>query len=205
MEELAPGVFAGPRLPGANCYLIREGEVTVLVDAGMPGDHRRLAGWLESEAIRLDVVLLTHGDVDHRGRAGELARMHGAEVWAAEGERPFLTGGLRPRRLLRRVMVHLIRPVPVDRWLTANDQVAGFTVWETPGHTLGHISLVRQEDRVVLAGDALVVGRQGPTLAARWVNEDQAAAAESGQRLCQIQPTLLLTGHGPPWRPEAGA
>ena len=205
MEELAPGVFAGPRLPGANCYLIREGEVTVLVDAGMPGDHRRLVDWLDKEAIRLNVVLLTHGDVDHRGRAGELARTHGAEVWAAEGERPFLVGGLRPRRLLRRVMVHLVRPVPVDRWLVAGDRVAGFTVWETPGHTPGHISLVREEDGVVLAGDALVVGRQGPTLAARWLNEDHTAAADSSQRLRELQPQLLLTGHGPPWRPARGA
>lgn len=204
LPELAPGVWAGPRLPSSNCYLLRHHDRWVLVDAGMPRDYDRLAGWLEAMAIRLDLVLLTHGDIDHRGRADKLAAAYGVQVWAGAGERPFLSGGLRPHSPLRRVMVHLMRPLAVDCWLEAGDQVAGFAVWPTPGHTAGHISLVREADGVVLAGDALVVGRHGPVLPAPWLNENQSAARESGQRLRRLAPRLLLTGHGPPWRPDAG-
>ncbi|MHB1980157.1 MAG: MBL fold metallo-hydrolase [Sulfobacillus sp.] len=204
MVELVPGVFAGPRLRQSNCYLVHDKTLTVLVDAGMPGDHPEISRWLSDSGWRLDAVVLTHGDVDHRGQVAQLASAAGAEVWAGREERSFLEGSLRPRRLVRRVMARLMRPVAVDRWLGPEDEVAGFAVWHTPGHTAGHLSLVRLADRVVIAGDALVVGRQGPIMPRSWLNEDQEQATSSAAHLRAIGPSWLLTGHGPPWH-QVGA
>lgn len=204
MLELAPGVFAGPRLRQSNCYLIHGEAQTVLVDAGMPQDHQAVSAWLAASGVNLDAVVLTHGDMDHRGRAAELAQASGVDVWAGASERSYLDASLRAHRLVRRAMAHLMRPLAVGRWLGSGDEVAGFTVWETPGHTAGHLSLVRMGDRVVIAGDALVVGRQGPVLPRSWLNEDHDQAAASARRLLAISPSWLLTGHGPPWHEMRG-
>ena len=45
---------------------------------------------------------------------------------------------------------------PVARALSEGDEVAGFTVLETPGHTPGHVSYWRERDRVLIVGDVLV-------------------------------------------------
>ncbi len=203
--EFVPGVFSGPRLGQSNCYLIRDRGQTVLVDCGMPKDREQIGRFLALAGWRLDVVALTHGDIDHRGAATALAKAADAEVWAGALERPFLSGSLRPRRLVRRMMTHVLSPVAVDRWLKEGDEVAGFRVWETPGHTAGHLSLVRTADRVVVAGDALVVSREGPILPRPWLNEDQEQAQKSAARLLALGPSWLLTGHGRPWKGPEGA
>ncbi len=46
-------------------------------------------------------------------------------------------------------------PHPVARVLHEGDEVAGFTVLETPGHSAGHVSFWRESDRVLIVGDVL--------------------------------------------------
>ena len=44
-------------------------------------------------------------------------------------------------------------PHPVARALHEGDEVAGFIVLETPGHSAGHVSYWRESDRVLIVGD----------------------------------------------------
>ena len=44
---------------------------------------------------------------------------------------------------------------PFDRRLREGDEVAGFTVLETPGHAPGHVAFWREADRVLILGDVL--------------------------------------------------
>ena len=46
-------------------------------------------------------------------------------------------------------------PHPVARALHEGDEVAGFTVLETPGHSRGHVAFWRESDRVLILGDVL--------------------------------------------------
>ena len=55
---------------------------------------------------------------------------------------------------------------PVARRLREGDEVGGFTVLETPGHSPGHVAFWREADRTLVAGDVLfgrhrVTGRPG--------------------------------------------
>ena len=43
----------------------------------------------------------------------------------------------------------------VARVLTEGDEVAGFTVLDTPGHSPGHVSYWRDSDRVLVCGDVM--------------------------------------------------
>ena len=70
---------------GGNALLVRAGEISVLVDAGLPLDEleRRLEE-ARVPARRLDALLLTHGHLDHARSAGALARKADATVFCAE-------------------------------------------------------------------------------------------------------------------------
>jgi hydroxyacylglutathione hydrolase len=95
---------------------------------------------------------------------------------------------------------------PVDRVLHEGDDVAGFTVLEVPGHSLGHLAFWREADRVLIIGDVLF--NVNPTTF--WpgqLNEprpfftpDPPRNRESARRLAKLEPALICFGHGPPLR-----
>jgi len=83
----------------------------------------------------------------------------------------------------------------------------------TPGHTPGHVSLFREEDRALIVGDAFVTVKQeslykvltqtqeisGPP---RYYTTDWEAAYESVQSLEALKPEVAVTGHGLPMNGE---
>jgi glyoxylase-like metal-dependent hydrolase (beta-lactamase superfamily II) len=88
--------------------------------------------------------------------------------------------------------------------------VPGMPGWQwvhTPGHTPGHISLFRQADHAMIAGDAFVTVRadslykvltqarevNGPP---RYLTTNWQQAFESVVCLTALQPNLAITGHG---------
>jgi len=79
----------------------------------------------------------------------------------------------------------------------------------TPGHAPGHVSLFREEDGVLIAGDAFVTTNQqsaisvmlqtkklsGPPM---YFTYDWDAANDSVKKLLQLAPETVATGHGRP-------
>ena len=73
------------------------------------------------------------------------------------------------------------------------------------GHTAGHITLFRERDRVAIVGDVLLgmhllsmwPGLREPP---RFFSADWAENRRSIQRVAELEPRLLLFGHGPPCR-----
>ena len=102
-----------------------------------------------------------------------------------------------------------IRPLPDDGSIPV---LPGWRWIHTPGHTVGHVSLFRESDRTLLAGDAfcttrqesfLAVARQTPELHGppSYFTTDWVAARESVRRLAALRPLRIGPGHG---RPIAG-
>jgi deazaflavin-dependent oxidoreductase (nitroreductase family) len=98
----------------------------------------------------------------------------------------------------------------VVRALDLDAGIPGLPEWEaihSPGHTPGHISLYRREDRVLITGDAVVTvdlnsllglltGRRGVFGPPRYSTCDEAAAQRSIAALAALEPQVLATGHG---------
>ena len=77
----------------------------------------------------------------------------------------------------------------------------------TPGHTPGHISLFRERDGVLVAGDAIVTTKQESVFSVmtqkrivsgppKYFTPDWGAAARSVKILAALEPNVIATGHG---------
>src|SRR5699024_8044827 len=79
----------------------------------------------------------------------------------------------------------------------------------TPGHSPGHVSLFRESDRTLIAGDVFVNVKQeslykvitqekeinGPP---RYLTTDWEAAKQSLEKVKALKPEIAITGHGHP-------
>ena len=211
MEELAPGLWLITGFPryGINAYLMGD----VLVDA-MGRQHAGLI----LKALRGHQVsghALTHAHPDHQGASHAVCTELGIPYWAPEldvpvAEDPALIGQRQPDHWLAKLMQRMFAGPghKVDRALREGDEIAGFTVLHTPGHSAGHVAYWRESDRVLVAGD--VVNTMHPFTMKRGVREpldaftpDPARNRESIKRLAALEPALLVAGHGPPVRDPA--
>lgn len=179
----------------------------VLVDAGTNRAHRRILRQLSGRNVAAHT--LTHGHLDHYGSSHAVCEALGIPLWCGERDAHVVQGAKPPagRGQAARLVGMLPRPEPhaVERRLAEGDEVAGFTVLETPGHSPGHVAYWRESDRTLICGDVLF-NRGGPLLRPglreppRPLTPDPARNRDSARRLSELRPELVLFGHGPPLR-----
>lgn len=165
-ELVAQGVYRVDAigLPNAiNVLLLENDDGWTLVDTGLGssvGRIRDALAALGSGPDDLKRIFITHHHDDHTGGLkGLLEWAPGAEVGAASHEAEVISGrrGLDPQSNgFLRYMSRGAEPpsVPVGKVLREGDFVSGFRVISTPGHTAGHVSLLRDADGVLFTADA---------------------------------------------------
>lgn len=176
------------------------------MDAGTNRARKRILSQLEGR--RVSAHALTHAHPDHYGSSHAVCEALGIPLWCgerdahvAQGARPALGQG-RLGRLGSKLP--LPDPHAVERKLKDGDQVAGFTVVETPGHSPGHVSFWRDSDRTLICGDVFfninMVGKPSLREPPKAFTNDVDLNRESARRVARLQPALVLFGHGPPLR-----
>ncbi len=225
---VAPGVW-GMKDVFVNFYMVLnpfDGK-WVLIDAGLKWSAKKIkkmAHQLFGEDAKPSAIILTHGHFDHVGSLKELAEEWNVPVYAHYLEIPYLTGkssypppdpsvggGLMP------LMSWTFPTEPINVWnhlnvLPEDNTIPGLPEWKylhTPGHAPGHISLYRESDGVLIAGDAFVTTDQqsafsimfqvkkvcGPP---KYFTYDWAQARQSVKDLVKLEPEIVATGHGQP-------
>ncbi len=206
--EIARGVHLVPGLARANVCLVTQPEV-VLFDSGLPGDGPAILAYLEKLGIGpqdLRAIALTHADPSHSGGAPWLRRNSAAQIFASASEAAAAAspGAASTPRALWRFALGLAGRTPeafsVDATLGPEEQVAGFLVVPTPGHTAGHLAFFRPDDGVLVAGDAVRVAGHDILAPAFWASQSEMRARVSIARLADLPVRLLIAGHGPPYR-----
>jgi len=197
----------------------------VLIDTGIPGmagQVRKAAAQRFGADVPPAAIVLTHGHFDHVGVLETLARRWDVPVYAHPLECPYLDGRSSyppPDPSVGGGLLALLSPLfprsPVDvrerlRSLPEDGSVPGMPGWRwvhTPGHSVGQVSLWREADRALIAGDAFVTTAQESAYAAvvqkpelhgppKYFTHDWQAARESVARLAPLEPELVITGHG---------
>jgi glyoxylase-like metal-dependent hydrolase (beta-lactamase superfamily II) len=222
VKELADGVYQLDGFPPdlLNVYLIGD----VLIDAASRYDGGRILKQLRGREVTAHA--LTHAHPDHLGSSHEVCQRLNLDFWVGAADAPTaedpgahaadvfrnpFTGGrlLPPNPFLRLLLAAQAGPGhPVARTLKEGDDVGGFTVLETPGHTPGHVAFWRESDRVLIAGDVVwnfrfLVGLPGMTEPLPISTPDPARNRASARRLAELEPALVCFGHGPPLRDTA--
>ena len=206
MRELADGVWQLKGVPANNVNVYILGDV--LIDSGAPFGQGRVLKQLEGR--ELSAHALTHAHFDHYGASHAVCTKFNIPLWVGEKDVAEVEVGKQigkiPGRGLRQLPA--AHRHPVERALKEGDEVAGFEVLFTPGHSPGHVSYWRESDRVLVCGD--VMWGYNPFLFAGpiqdpfdLVSPDPDLNRESARRLAALEPELVLFGHGPPLRDPA--
>lgn len=209
-----------------NVFFAGTSDGWVLIDAGMPRSADMIITAAEERfgEASPQAIVLTHGHFDHVGDIVNLIEHWNVPVYAHEMELPYLTGQQNYPEGDPSVgggLVSLLSPLFPNQGinlghnvkaLPAGDSVPFLEGWRwihTPGHSPGHISLFRDSDRTLIAGDAFVTVKQeslynvftqdievnGPPkyFTTHWVQ-----ARDSVKTLASLTPDLAITGHGQP-------
>ncbi len=204
--------------PGASQWM--------LIDAGVKGyaEHIIQAAEERYGSRKPTSILLTHGHFDHVGSLPALLKHWDVPVYAHNAELPYLQGkedyppgdptvgggllaGIAPLYPHKAIdLGDRVNALPGD------GSIPDLSEWRwihTPGHTPGHISLFRERDRALIAGDAFITVKQESALAVltqeldihgppTYFTPDWDHARESVRRLQALHPAYAFTGHGKP-------
>lgn len=160
--------WTGPT--GNNTYLL-PGPPSVLIDAGV-GDAAHLDAIAEAlDGAALDLVLITHGHVDHASGAPALAgRWPGVVVRGGPGK-------------------------PLEDGETFRAGETTLLAVYTPGHAPDHYCLLDESTRDVYCGDLARIGGTVVIPASRGGSLGEYLA--SLERIRALRPRRFLPAHGP--------
>ncbi len=167
-----------------NAFLVgypEQGSAWVLVDTGFENSAEFI---IKSAKKRFGAhskprgVILTHAHFGQVGSADQLATYWDVPVYIHPLELPQIIDYASIDLSFRALA------------LPADNSCPGMPGWKwihTPGHTEGHVSLFRDQDRVLLMGDAFALTK-----------DDWIKAERSIKRLRDLYPALAIPSHGEP-------
>lgn len=217
-EMISTGVYRVDAIgfPNAiNILLLENDDGWTLVDTGVEATPDRVREALQAlgsgpEDIRR--IFLSHHHGDHIGGLKSIREwVPDAEVGATEYEAYVISGKLPPalptNPIARRLATGQSTPSsPVGKILREGDLVSGFRLVSTPGHSLGHASLLRDADGLLFTADAFgCLPRKIRVGVRKALSTDPPMARRSARKLLGERFATVVMGHGPVLRSDARA
>jgi glyoxylase-like metal-dependent hydrolase (beta-lactamase superfamily II) len=175
-----------------NAYLLRGAQGNILFDAPTGS-----AEWIRSLGVKPDILLITHGHVDHIDDAAKIKRLFGPQVAYHRDSLPMITDA----DFFRNFGFYLeAEPVQPDFFVEETDEVVfcgvKFRVLLVPGHCPGSVCFHSQANHFLIGGDVLFAGGIGRT---DLPGGDHALLIKGIREKLLLLPdeTKVLPGHGP--------
>ena len=148
-----------------NCTLIwcEQSKKAALIDPG--GEVERLLDCVADKGLNLEMVLLTHGHLDHAGGAAAVAQQAAVPVIGPHQDDDFWLAALpQQAEMFGFEPTAALQP---DRWLKDGEILSlgelTLQVIHCPGHTPGHVVFYAPQQQLLFVGDVLFQGSIGRT------------------------------------------
>jgi glyoxylase-like metal-dependent hydrolase (beta-lactamase superfamily II) len=169
-----------------SAYILYRGGEAALIDTGQSGSAPEIEVALAGIGLGWDAVghvVLTHRHPDHIGSVDAVAELATNSVFhIGEGDADAVgdlgNGG--------------------PQLASDGDNIFDLRVIATPGHTVGHISVLDEAAGILVAGDAMNRADGGLTGSNPSFTADAAAANESVRKLAGFEYEVILFGHSDP-------
>ncbi len=183
--------WARTNLGFVSAYVLVRGNRAAIVDTGTEGSADAIGQSLQDLGLTYNDVedlILTHHHGDHAGSIGEVSRRAiNAAIHAGEADLSSIgadgLGDISP--------------------LVGGEDVFGFEMVATPGHTAGHMAAIDHAAGLLIAGDALFTEAGAVTEAPERFTSDIDLSRDSIRSLADLTFNTLLVGHGEPIEAEA--
>jgi glyoxylase-like metal-dependent hydrolase (beta-lactamase superfamily II) len=167
-----------------SAYILYRGGEAALVDTGVGGSAAAIQAALGEAGLEwgaIGHVILTHKHPDHVGSVDEvMSQASGAALYAGAADIPEIASATPPQAV------------------GDGDSVFGLEIIDSPGHTLGHISVLDAAAGILVTGDALNGTGSGVGPPDPGFSEDMAVAMDSVLKLGGFSYEVALFGHGEP-------
>ncbi|MCR5188251.1 MAG: MBL fold metallo-hydrolase [Treponema sp.] len=169
----------------------------------LSGDEDKILDYLKSKKLLCQAIVLTHSHFDHiTGIAQIKEAFPAAKIYLHESEAGELLNPPGPmnKSVLEffgapQILTIVEKQPPADVLVKEGDEVFGWKVIHTPGHTPGSICLYNKGENTLISGDTLFdYGGYGRT---DMYGGDEATIMKSLDRLRKEIPqgTLVYPGH----------
>ena len=182
-----------------NSYLFWDEDThdAFFVDPG--GDTQEVRDFLSEQGLKLTMILLTHGHIDHIAGIHELVPFVGDNIYIGSRDAYMLR---KPSTQLQALLgVHcegLAKFKEVEEGRVIDFPGYSIKVMETPGHTEGSVCYLvtdKENHHVLLSGDTLFAQSVGRT---DLEGGDDLKLEASLRKLDTLNDSLhVLPGHGP--------
>jgi glyoxylase-like metal-dependent hydrolase (beta-lactamase superfamily II) len=201
-----------------NCYILKE-DGCIMIDTGIPGQMKGFLRSLERNDLNvtdIELVILTHGHMDHIGLAGKIKELskaklaiHHQEVeWLETGISPVPPGTTQWGKLMSEIGQR-IPPIKVspasadftigDDGLSLGDFGISGEVIHTPGHTSGSVSVLLNNGDVFVGDLAMSARFMRPTPGSPIFAEDLEKVYSSWKKLVDAGAKRIFPAHGKPF------
>lgn len=197
---------------GANIYLIETENGHILVDAGMPGQGKKLDEAFAEHGVdpkSVQLIVATHGHLDHIGSIAHAQQVTGASILCHRSFAGSLESGEfekavpRTKNLGMRLMNYLsnwmsytgTKPdIVIDYEFDLGDYGVAGKIIHTPGHSASSISIILETGEA-LVGD-MVRNDDPEEIGLGAFYEDKEVLLDSLERVAAYEPRIIYLSHG---------
>ena len=175
----------------SNIYLL-DGET--VIDSGTGSNFVRLYEIFKNMNIDFDNIkniVNTHMHWDHIGGNGFFKN---AKIHIHEKDSNVLEKGDSEMSNAMYFNGNM-HPMKVEKRLKEGDEIFGFKIIHTPGHTPGSMCLLDPKDKILISGDTLFADGVGRTDLPGGSEDDLNKSIE---KLSNLKVDIILPGHGEP-------